>query len=237
MTFYERLRSLKPQAYQDLCSTVSRYGNPQEIFAYINAMPLCCQEDVGMFKSAQSEVRIDQRFLVICRQKDIGILPTGLIENFYISPWESSTYCWFGINGADDLFFVEKKSGYALYSRLTALCPNFFQPLSHMGPVRLNDYRYSYLTVDNQNITLSKLSLLGKSKIKLVLPVKNIRSCYQLTDDDCDGNSYKLYFCMQDGSEPWVYVQGNADGFHIARRLKAVNPNLIYECWGTRAKK
>ena len=230
MDIYERLKSLSPKKYQEIRNATARFGDPDEIFAYINAMPICCPEGEGILHS-DHEVRIDDRFLVLCYKKYFGFFPVDQIKFFYVSAATNYGYHNFGVwvFNQDWDFNVDSRYARDLYEKLLALCPGSFRPSSNTTPINLQDYRYSYVTIDSQNVTLCKYKLFNKVKTVLVIPVSKIRSCYQTYDIDSDGDMHDLFLRMNDGTEQRIGVYKNLDGFRIARRLKAVVPDLVYE--------
>ena len=230
MDIYERLKSNKPKQYQEIMEGIARFGDPEEILAYINAMPICCPEGEGILHLEQ-EVRIDDRFLVLCYKKNFGFFPVDQIKFFYVSAESMGRYYDFGVWVWNQNwgFKVDPRYARDLYEKLLALCPEYFRPSSNTTPINLQDYRYSYVTIDSQNVTLCKYKLFNKVKTVLAIPVSKIRSCYQTYDVDSDGDMYDLYLRMYDGTEHRIGVYKNLDGFRIARRIKAVVPELVYE--------
>ena len=232
MDIYERLKSLSPKNYQEIRNATARFGDPDEIFSYINAMPICCPEGEGILHM-NHEVRIDDRFLVLCYKKYFDFFPVDQIKFFYVSAESMGRYYDFGVwvwNQNWD-FKVDPRYARDLYEKLLALCPGYFRPSSNTTPINLHDYRYSYVTIDSRNVTFYKYKLfnLKTAKAVLAIPVSKIRSCYQTYDSDSDSDMYDLYLRLHDGTEHRIGVYKNLDGFRIARRIKAVVPELVYE--------
>lgn len=192
-------------------------------------MPICCH---ATGKSRSNEVRIDDRFLVFASGNNIVFFSVHTINSFYVSIIDNGNYT-FGINNTTE-FTVSYQYAYALYEKLLALCPRHVLPWSNTAPIQLCYHSYDYMTIDFQNVTLYKRKLFGKTKTKTVLttPLKNIRSCYQVSEpDEIDTNH--LYLRMYDGTEQKIGHNGCTSGplhcFQIACNLKAVLPELIYE--------
>lgn len=227
MDFYERLQSLSDKKYQALTAGLSRLGDPAEIFAHMNAMPMICHEGTGLLH-CDYEVRLDDRFLVICHRKYLAVFTVDQIGSFYVSASDNSPDYAFGIDQGNE-FLVNNRYARDLYEKLAALCPGSFQPAPIPQTIALNDHRYSYMTVDTENLTLFKRTIFNKLKTVLVLPRSSIRSCCQSCSYDSDGNTYDLHLRLRDGTEYKIGVYGNSTGFQIARQLKSAIPGLVYE--------
>ena len=84
MDFYERFRKLPEIKQQSFIQATSKIGDPKEIISYIAAMPVLNESDKGGSHS-DYEIRIDSRFLVICRKNEISIFTITPLKCFSVS--------------------------------------------------------------------------------------------------------------------------------------------------------
>lgn len=226
MDFYERLRKMDAKEHQALVQGLSRIGNPQEIFAHIAAMPVCCEEGKGWLNNL-SEVRIDQRFLVICLRNTITIFRTESIKHFYVSYGTCLKRYDFCVSKTE--FHVETQYARRLFDRLMQLCPGFSQTPPDRTPMQTRDF-----IIDSRGVTILNYSLFGKLKTTETIPLHSIRSCFQTNDYDAeDSGCNYLHLRLQDGSvrkiTPPPGDWGCWGGYKIALKLKGFLPRLTYE--------
>ncbi len=226
MDFYERFRKLPEKKQRAYIQSFSEIGDPNEIISYIAAMPVFCEEGRGIF-NFDYEVRIDQRFLVICRDKYICIIPVQAIKCFSVSASDSlpdSQYYDFCINNRNG-FHVPPGYAYPLYSKLSELCPNFFFPIPYTQPLNLS---CGVLSISEGVVTIQSLTLFRKWKVKATIPVRNIKSCYQVYFDDSEVHWDQLVLLMHDGTKYEIQDRYISTCFPIAQILKSQNPDLEY---------
>ena len=225
MDFYERLRSLGNERYQNLVNALARIGDPQEIIAHIAAMPICCEEGKGIFH-VDDEVRIDKRFLVICDRKKIWIYKADQVKMFFVSAVEGHHYsCRFNIND-QHTFTVNGNYAAALYRRLDAVCPNSFQPDYSSTPMIA--YGTEKTTVDERGVTTEVTRLFKKEKKITTVPLHSICACYQEYSSDPESSDCYLWLCLRDGRKERIRSTSDSDNYKLARQLKARLPDLEY---------
>ena len=226
MDFYERFRKQSEKNQQAHIQSLSKIGDPNEIISYIAAMPVLCEEGRGIF-NVSYEVRIDHRFLVICQGKCICIYPAEAIQSFSVSASDSlpdACAYYFCINYRMQ-FHVPSDCAYSLYSRLKAMCPNFFSPIAYTQPINLT---CGILSISEGNIIIKSMTLFRKWKIKATIPVRDIKCCYQTYFDDSEVHWDQLVLLMHDGTKYEIQDMHMTTILPLAQLLKSQNPNLEY---------
>ncbi len=155
---------------------------------------------------------------------------TSIFENlkcFSVSASEDfpdKQYYDFCINNQRE-FQANPKDAYPLYSRLLEHCPDFFSPVPYTQPLNLS---CGVLSISEGNVTIQSLTLFRKWKVKATIPVRDIKSCYQVYFDDSEVHWDQLVLLMRDGTKYAITTRSMATSFYIARILKSLNPDLEY---------
>ncbi len=222
MDFYVRFRKLPEKKQQAFIQAFSKIGDPNEIISYIAAMPVFCEEGTG-FLPYTSEVRIDDRFMVVCRGKEIAIYKANFLKQFHVSYAEWFKHYDFCVNN-NIKFHVEKKYARKLYDRLVSLCPEFFHTPVDGTPLVTREF-----VIDSRGVSIMQYSLFGKPKSAELIPLSSILACFQTNDFDAEdcGNDY-LHLQLRDGSVRTISTNGAGGGYQTALKLKAFLPELTY---------
>ena len=226
MDFYERFRKLPDKKQQSFIQASSKIGDPKEIISYIAAMPILNESGKGGSHS-DYEIRIDSRFLVICRKNEISIFTIKPLKCFSVSAsWSLPTECRYDFCINNKLEFdVPADYAYPLYSRLAALCPYSFSPLPYTQPWKLS---CGILSISDGNVIIQSMTLFGKWKVKATIPVRHIKSCCQTYFDDSEVHWDYLILVMHDGTKYRIRTMYMSTSFQLAQILKSMNSDLKY---------
>jgi len=121
---------------------------------------------------------------------------------------------------------VSLTGAHSLYLQLKAACPDFFCPVRNFSPIHISEGSDAYF--EDGTITFKEARPFRRERDTTILPLHSIRSCYQLYDSDPESFYCCLVLRMENGAEHKFQIYSDSLAFQLARRLKALNPDLCY---------
>lgn len=232
MNIFARIERFKGKKGDRLYEQICRYGNPQEVLLYIDRMPILSEE-----KGWLHEVRLDDRFLVFCRKKELFICQTAELHAISNSRSEDTPpKCRFQVfttDGRREDFVVPYGSRsdqiFALLRKYAAIDQELRTTWIPKGD-REREYTergHYHLKLEPGALTVTEFRVFRAHKVT-VLPTADLVWLEQTYSEDSEGGDLEyLDLYTVSGASARLFASQRT-GYELMLRIKHYCPHLLY---------
>jgi len=230
MAFFDHLREMDPQ---QLNAFLAKRGNPAEVRAYIERMPIIVSDK-------KRELRVDRRFLVwwenfFLQKPQAYIIKIEDLVYCYCSPYGGGDLRIFVISsdGFERMFCIAKQQdGERAFREISRYVRGFENQPARDAEFVVNESKWTRVEINRKQIVrISEAGIFTKKITREVLaaPTNELLWVKNRTSIDADGpdDDYLVLYTLS-GKVHQILCPSRRHAYGLALELKSMVPHLLY---------